>query len=466
MITEAELYEWQKPLLLEGYNKFRAQRVLLNAMPTGSGKTYISTALLHKVGVQNPLIICPKTVIPAWRTLTDGMNARIINWEKLKRDRSTWDPRLMTWVFAAGQPDVVLIDEVHRGCSGQTTMIGYMLAKLVAGKMPVIMQSATVADSPLKMRSIGFALGLHDYSKGGFFRFCREHGCRDAQLFNRTFLEFPSSPDKAKPHLEKLRQKIADKLLYIPLANIPGFPDNLVEIDLVDLAGTQSESLMALANQIEMDNPEQGVLTELLRKRQHAELLKLDYLIEQIKDNLEEGRSIAVFLNFRKSLEYMEKELARSGIQSVQIHGAQNDTDRARAIQMFQDNNVFVCLAMIQAGGVAISLHDVHQVRPRVSFINPGFSASELVQAMGRIRRAGGTRTVQRIVLTAGTIENKVYNRVQQKIRNIDTLTDGDLSWDDATEIGSSTKRGASSHNKRKAVQHEPQSSADYASAD
>jgi hypothetical protein len=61
--------------------------------------------------------------------------------------------------------------------------------------------------------------------------------------------------------------------------------------------------------------------------------------------------------------------------------------------------------------------------------VRPTYKADELIQCLGRIYRAGGLGSVvQRIVLVAGTVEERVYRRLQFKINNIATLTDDDLA--------------------------------------
>jgi hypothetical protein len=66
-----------------------------------------------------------------------------------------------------------------------------------------------------------------------------------------------------------------------------------------------------------------------------------------------------------------------------------------------------------------------------MSLINPSWSAFHLVQALGRIHRAEGkTPCVQRIMFAAGTIEERQRQRVDTKIKNIDLLNDGDLSFE------------------------------------
>ena len=81
----------------------------------------------------------------------------------------------------------------------------------------------------------------------------------------------------------------------------------------------------------------------------------------------------------------------------------------------------------MQACSVALSLHDELHERPRVSLISPSYSASDVIQALGRIRRVGGTTATQKIVLAAGSVEERVAEAVQRKIDCIGTLSDRDL---------------------------------------
>jgi superfamily II DNA or RNA helicase len=63
-----------------------------------------------------------------------------------------------------------------------------------------------------------------------------------------------------------------------------------------------------------------------------------------------------------------------------------------------------------------------------VALICPTFSATELKQALGRIHRAGGrSKSVQKIIFTAGTIEEKICETVRRKLGNLELLNDGDL---------------------------------------
>ncbi|NBQ65785.1 MAG: hypothetical protein EBT95_09730, partial [Verrucomicrobia bacterium] len=78
--------------------------------------------------------------------------------------------------------------------------------------------------------------------------------------------------------------------------------------------------------------------------------------------------------------------------------------------------------------GVGVSLHDENGIRPRSSLICPTYSAIDLKQALGRIHRAGAkSKAVQRIIFAADSIEETVMKKVKAKLKNIETLNDGDI---------------------------------------
>ena len=72
------------------------------------------------------------------------------------------------------------------------------------------------------------------------------------------------------------------------------------------------------------------------------------------------------------------------------IVGGQNANVRQRDIDDFNADKKRIMVINIKAGGVGISLHDLHGKHARASIISPNFSAFELVQALGRVWRQGG----------------------------------------------------------------------------
>jgi superfamily II DNA or RNA helicase len=151
--------------------------------------------------------------------------------------------------------------------------------------------------------------------------------------------------------------------------------------------------------------------------------MRVPVFVELTEQALSEGNAVVAFFNFRQSLDAYRNLI---GTESSEIVGDQKDDERSQSINAFQENKVKVCACMIQAGGVGLSLHDLHGV-PRVSLIAPTYSAIDTKQALGRIHRAGALSPSRQYLLFAnGTVETQVARSLRRKLRNIETITDGD----------------------------------------
>ncbi len=109
------------------------------------------------------------------------------------------------------------------------------------------------------------------------------------------------------------------------------------------------------------------------------------------------------------------------------IIGEQNEIEREFERKRFQGNTTKVCICTFGAGGLGLDLHDL-EGRPRVSIINPPWSAVQLVQALGRIHRAGAlSPAIQKLIYAAGTVEEEVAGRVEASLNNLNLLQDGEM---------------------------------------
>lgn len=163
-----------------------------------------------------------------------------------------------------------------------------------------------------------------------------------------------------------------------------------------------------------------------MKARKISELAKVDTVAGMVRDELEAGRSVAVFLNFSEARERLAKELKCN----CQIHGEQSGEGgkraREEAITSFREDRERVILVNSQAGGTGISLHDVNGDYPRTSLIMPTDDAVVLGQVLGRVHRAGGkSRSRQVIIFAAGTIEENMMANTRLKLQNIASLNDG-----------------------------------------
>ena len=422
------LLDWQIPLR-DRLLGMPAKQARLVTLSTGSGKTYIATDYC-KVRNEPQLVICQKAVITSWKRVARDMEAAdptfVLNWEQLKTGKYPWwNPTTMRWNLPEGAN--IIVDEVHRGASGPDSQITKMLALLKGYPVTVTMMSATPASSPLQMRAIGYLMDEHKFTTSSFYDWCRTHGC----WYDRYLLRWRAPTGaQAQRYMKAINDRLRDRMLHLKLEDIPGFPECQTEAKLFDLDAKYAKQVTAIYDEMAQEIKEEGhtnPMVAALRARQRAELVKIPLLADLAQEALEEGKSVVLFVSFRETVGALTNELKARDIASVTVMGGQNDNERQANIDMFQANLVHVMVATAGAGGVGISLHDVRHERPRVSFITPNFSASEMKQCLGRIHRAGGTKAVQTFVLIANTIEEDVYRAIRSKFNNIESLVDSDF---------------------------------------
>jgi hypothetical protein len=445
---------WQVPLAARQTEVLSRERAFLQCSCTGAGKTYLACQTIRDLKVPT-LVVCPKIARSQWREVIRGMGVEeyildVINPENLVTSKkNNWYSHDEGWKNVPQGAALLVFDEIHRGCSGiYKRSVGsgkrsgsgnkqvLMVARWVNKSTPehkVLAMSATPAESPLKMQLIGYLMGMHDFYVNSFYNWCRLHGCSYVEK-NRAgamALEFTKNRTKAREIMLGLRQDMGDKFLSITPKDIPDFPEETVETVLVDLAEKDHAALVKayeeMPKNIREIKPGTDEMVKLLRLRQQAEFAKAEVIAQMAVEAVEDGASCFICLNFTDARLRVQAALEKARVIYASIYGGQNEKERQIGIEAFQDNRIHVMVGMSSACGVALSLHDVKHERPRVSLISPGYSCSELKQALGRIRRVGGTTATQRIVLAANSVEERVARAVNRKIDNLDALVDGDL---------------------------------------
>lgn len=176
-----------------------------------------------------------------------------------------------------------------------------------------------------------------------------------------------------------------------------------------------------VSDDIDSDKKEVGI-GKIQRIRQEIELLRVDTIYELTLKYLLDGKSVAIFVNFTKTIEELSSRLKTKCI----IWGSQTIKERSKSIDDFCSDKSRVIICNISSGGCGISIHDTNGTYPRVSIISPTWSAQDLIQVLGRIHRAmGKTDCVQQIIFCKGTIEESVGNIIKSKISNIRVFNDG-----------------------------------------
>ena len=439
-----EMYDWQKShvdKLCFAVKKFNSA---VDASDMGTGKTLMALEVAHRCGLK-PVIICPKSVVNNWEKWSSAFfpnfNPIVYNYEKLTRGKSV-DPthfvkkgvrKSMKMAFLFNRDKVLFIfDECHR-CKGENSLNAKLLASAVRDKFRILMLSATACSNPLEMRAVGYALGLHGWRD--HWSWCLRHGCRRGYFGG---LDFKGS----ETVLKRLHDDVFGSGLKgsrIRISDLPEgtFPDNFIDARPYDVNDSARDYALSVFDKDPDD--EETPLVALLRERQRAELFKVPVFCDLIYQAYKEGNSPVLFVNFVQTLHEVERKLLEMDSKLCTLVSTISGDEaeiRDSEIERFQSNERRICLCMIQAGGVGLSLHDVHGTHPRVSIISPGYSAIEFRQALGRIHRAGGKSSARQYVVFANdTVEEGVCRAVNSKLNNLDLLNDGDLMDPETKEI-------------------------------
>jgi len=179
------------------------------------------------------------------------------------------------------------------------------------------------------------------------------------------------------------------------------------------------------------------VLEALLRLRQaacHVGLIdkkkinessaKIDTLLAQLDQVLDEGHKILVFSQFTSLLAIVRDRLDTAKIPYVYLDG--KTRDRAARVEQFQkDPNSKLFLISLKAGGLGLNLHAAEYVYLLDPWWNPAVEA----QAIDRAHRIGQTRHVFAYRLIArDTVEEKVLALQQTKRDLADAIITADNS--------------------------------------
>jgi superfamily II DNA or RNA helicase len=179
------------------------------------------------------------------------------------------------------------------------------------------------------------------------------------------------------------------------------------------------------------------VLEALLRLRQaacHPGLIdperakepcaKLDLLLPQLQEILEEGHKALVFSQFTSFLALLRRQLEAEGIPYLYLDGqTRNRQERVEAFQNDPSSKLF--LISLKAGGLGLNL----TAADYVYLLDPWWNPAVESQAIDRTHRIGQTRPVFACRLVArDTVEEKILELQKSKRELADAVIEADQS--------------------------------------
>lgn len=425
------LRPYQIPHAQAGLRIIQRQNALLDASDTGTGKTFSTIAVCKARGVV-PVVVAPKAVLPAWeRAATHlGWSVQAVNYEKARGSRAKKgakthitkdgiEKRCALSDFGEEKPwgkgsywqwhhefDTMVFDEVHL-CAGTSTLNSKMLiaAKRQAGT--VVMLSATAADSPLDLKAIGFALGLHSLKDWQSFLY--EYGCHPDWTGRFVFGD-PDDPAVAKAHLDRLHAMLfPHRGVRLRKKEIPGFPATQCGVRMIEAdedTRIRVEALRKAARGGPVANLAAPLELELVNPL-------LD-LMEGYKDTVQ-----VVFCNYRETARQLGAKL-----KCPVVWGEQDPGERQKIIDDCQADRLKVLVSTYGAGGAGVGFHGQTD---RTVWLLPTFDGRQLQQAYGRVNRDGGGFSQQFLVGISGTYHDQILEVVKDKLERMDALNDGAL---------------------------------------
>lgn len=444
--NETGLRPWQVDAVSKLVTAINTVGCAIDGSDVGVGKTYTACGVARELGMKI-LVVCPKAVITPWTLviknhfkMKDDL-VGVINYDQIRigktdspfasyiENRKTHKKKF-TWKIPKNT--LIIWDESQK-LKNWKTKNSKTCMEALKQNYKMLFCSATNATNPLELRTVGTCLNLFK-GANSYYQWCYEHGVQKG----RFGLEFTTDTTLRQKVLKKLHTDIfVNRGVRLSRDTIPNFPEseiiaqcyNMDEIDVKKINSAHAEMKLELKKLAKLSKADKtSELTAILRARQEIELVKVPLFIDMIEEGLETGMSVVVFVNFTETLQAISKRLNTLCI----FDGKTKDGVRQQNVDDFQSGKERVILVNIQSGGAGLSLHDIHGLNPRLSLMSPSYSAVLMRQATGRVWRENGkSKSVQKIVFVANTVEEQVCENVKEKLKNLDLLNDGDLGYKD-----------------------------------
>lgn len=351
----------------------------------------------------------------------NGIHCVVAKKRRWKYGSYHWNPNIKRIVF----------DEAHR-CGAPRSLNADMMIAAKRQGIQCIMLTATPACTPMNMRAIGYLLGLHNDKN--FYSWVRRYGCGTLQ--GMPGFRWIVGRDAQRQMMDKLKDKIfPSNGVALDYKDIPGFPERTIEPRLCDFKDKDKiDALYAQMGAKVEEIERRGLdyvpspLTERLTERMKIEMLKVPVMAERAQTLVEQGNSVALFVNYSETISELSKLLKTDCI----VEGTSTKWEKEQRdhnVAAFMADEQRIIIVNNKAGNLSLSLHDTHGDFARYGLVSLPESAVEFIQLLGRLHRTGGmTPAFYELILAAGTVETRIKTRVEANKNNVETLTDADLN--------------------------------------
>ena len=415
----------------------------------GLGKTVQVLALLEsrrirrkREGLPPSLVVVPRSLIFNWLAEAARFTPklRVLDYTGIDRSGSFEDCDLVLTTYGTLRRDVaalrqvefdyVILDEAQaiKNSESQTAKA----ARLLRGRNRLALSGTPVENH------LGELWSLLEFLNPGFlgasptFR-AHSEALRDPDAGTRGMLARALRPLLLRRTKEAVAPELPPKLEQTIYCELPPKQRRLYD----ELRDHYRGSLGAKIGEQGLGRSKILVLEALLRLRQaacHPGLVdprragdpcaKLDLLLPQLREVLDEGHKALVFSQFTSFLAILRRQLDAEGIPYLYLDG--RTRDRREKVETFQtDPGSRLFLISLKAGGLGLNLTGADYVYLLDPWWNPAVEA----QAIDRAHRIGQERPVFASRLVArDTVEEKILDLQKTKRNLADAVIQADKS--------------------------------------
>ena len=434
------LYTWQIKAVEKLVSVIKTVGCAIDGSDLGLGKTFTAFGVARELNCKI-FIVCPKAVKEQWRRVgLDFFNMSdfiigIETYESIRRGSKNnpylhyiknKNTKLKTYNWKLPKNTLIVWDEAQK-LKTKGTLNSKMCIAAYEQKYQMLFCSATLATNPLELFTVGKCIKLFN-TTSEYYRWILNRGCEKGAFGGYVFNNSPSCLIELNKEIFTKRgiRLTRDEILDFPESQIFANCYNIDDATTEEIQSLYIEMYNELLEITKLKQKNRGAIkcVKLLRARQEIEMKKVPLLVDMVTNGIENNMSVVVFCNFTNTIKALSKRLNTNCI----VNGSLSEKIRQKNIDDFQSDKSRVIIVNISAGGAGLSLHDVTGKHPRLSLICPTFSAVVLKQATGRVWRTGAkSKSIQKIIYIANTVESDVCYKVQTKINNLNLINDGDL---------------------------------------
>jgi len=321
--------------------------------------------------------------------------------------------------------DMIAADEIHLGVKNPKSLQGKAFLKLHADTM-IAMTGTPLMNSPVDLYTLLRWLGVETHS---FYTF-QQHYCSYGGYGGYEIIGYKN--------LDELQKRLDAIMLRRRKADVLDLPEKIYIKEYVEMTSKQAqiykEVTMDIQAHIDQIKKANNPLAELIRLRQATgytgilssqveESAKLDRMIEIVQESLSNGKKVVIFSNWTQITNAVEYYLAENEIYNyASITGDTKDDERQLIVDGFQSGQFDIVIGTIGAMGTGLTL----TAGTVEIFMDEPWNRAKKEQAEDRCHRVGQTNNLTIYTLiTKGTIDERIYELVEEKGAMADLLVDG-----------------------------------------